>query len=88
MAARCAVDARATDRQLDAVVAGGLGEYARLVGQYVLVAGDPTLPHPLHVNQVAGAWYLIQAFTGVLQFALLLFLDQHLAKFNAFVGLD
>ncbi|MNC48337.1 hypothetical protein D3C75_974430 [compost metagenome] len=88
MAARRPVDARAADRQLDTVVAGRLGKHARLVGEYILIAGDPALLHPLHVNQVGGAWHLIQTFASVLQLALFLFLDKYLAKFNAIAGLD
>ncbi|MNR07163.1 hypothetical protein D3C85_1232740 [compost metagenome] len=88
MGAGCAVDARTADRQLDAIVAGRLGEHPGLVGEHILVAGDPALLHSPHVDQVAGAGHLLQAIASVLQFAVFLFLDQYLTEFDAFAGLD
>ncbi|MNR06724.1 hypothetical protein D3C85_1228110 [compost metagenome] len=82
MGPRCAVDARTADRQLDAIVARRLGEYPGLVGQYILVAGNPALPYTLHVHQVAGARHFVQAFAGGGQVVLLLIGDQHLAQLD------
>ncbi|MNJ51304.1 hypothetical protein D3C77_466040 [compost metagenome] len=87
VAARGAVDARATNRELDAVVTCRLGKYPWLVGQDILVAGDPALLHALHVDQVGGTRHVPQALTSVLQFTLFLFLDQYLTEFDAFAGL-
>ncbi|MCY1178680.1 hypothetical protein D9M73_190450 [compost metagenome] len=79
---RRAVEARAAYRQLDAVVACRLGEHPRLIGQHVLVAGHPALPHALHVHQVAGSRYFTQALAGCRQLVLLLIGDQHSAQFD------